>query len=107
MTVGDGIVVHICEMISIHRRSNDLNKNKLRYYRTNSLISLGSKLQSLNIYIKQFMVTNCTKERPGSIVAKTLNNGILILIVTSKESYFNVDFKYINFIKFSSTHQKL
>ena len=54
--------------------------------------------------IKQFVVTNCSKERPGSMVTKTLKNGILIPIVTSKESYFNADFKYISFNKFSPTH---
>ena len=57
--------------------------------------------------IKQFVVTNCSKERPGSIVTKTLKNGILIPIATSKESHFNADFKYKSFIKFSLTHQKL
>ena len=56
---------------------------------------------------KQFVVTNCSKERPGSIVTKTLKNWILISIATSKESHFNPDFKYISFIKFSLTHQKL
>ena len=49
--------------------------------------------------IKQFVVTNCSKKRPGSKVTKTLKNGILIPIATSKESHFNADFKYI-------THQK-
>ena len=57
--------------------------------------------------IKQFVVTNCSKERPGSIVTKTLKNRILISIATSKESHFNADFKYISFIKFSLTNQKL
>ena len=57
--------------------------------------------------IKQFVVTNCNKERPGSIVTETLKNGILIPIATSKVSHFNADFKYISFIKFSLTHQKL
>ena len=57
--------------------------------------------------IKQFVVTNCSKERPGSIVTKTLKNGILIPIPASKELHFNADFKYISFIKFSLTHQKL
>ena len=33
---------------------------------------------------KQFVVTNCGKERPGSIVTETLKNGILISIATSK-----------------------
>ena len=57
--------------------------------------------------IKQFVVTNCSKERPGSIVTKTLKNGILIPIPKSKELHFNADFKYICFIKFSLTYQKL
>ena len=48
-----------------------------------------------------------SKERPGSIVTKTLKNGILILTDTSKELDFYADFKYISFINFSSTHQKL
>jgi hypothetical protein len=41
------------------------------------------------------------------MVTKTLENGILIPIDTSKESDFNADFKYISFIKFGSTYQKL
>ena len=57
--------------------------------------------------IKQFVVTNCSKERPGSTVTEIWKNGYLISIVTSKESHFNADFKYISFIKFSLTHQKL
>ena len=47
--------------------------------------------------IKEFVVTNCSKEQPGSIVTKTIKNGILIPIATSKESHFNADFKYIIF----------
>ena len=61
----------------------------------------------LTVLIKQFVVTNCSKERPGSIVTETLKNGILIPIVPSKEWYFNADFKYISFIKISFTNQKL
>jgi len=38
---------------------------------------------------------------------ETIKNGILIPIVTSKESHFNADFKYVSFIKFSFTQQKL
>ena len=49
---------------------------------------------------EQFVVANCSKERPDSIVTKTLKNGILIAIDTLKESHFNADFKYISFIKF-------
>ena len=56
-------------------------------------------------FFKQFVVTNYSKERPGSIETKTLKNGILIPIATSKELHFNPDFKYISFIKFSLTHQ--
>ena len=41
------------------------------------------------------MVTNFSKEQPGSIVTKTLKNGILMSIATSNESHFNVDFKYM------------
>jgi len=37
-------------------------------------------------FIKQFVVTNCSKERPGSIVNETLKNRILILIDTTKGS---------------------
>ena len=58
-------------------------------------------------FIKQFVVTNCRKERHGSIVTETVKNGILIPIVTSKEAHFNADFKYISFIKIIYTHQKL
>ena len=49
--------------------------------------------------IKQFVVTNCSKEQPSSIVNETLKKGILILKDTSKESDFHADFKYISFIK--------
>ena len=45
------------------------------------------------------MVTNCSKERPGSIVNETLKNGILIPIYISIESDFYADYKYISFIK--------
>jgi len=51
------------------------------------------------IFFKQFVVTNCSKERPASIVTETVKNSVLIPIVTSKESHLNVDFKYISFIK--------
>ena len=57
-------------------------------------------------YFKKFVVTNC-KERPGSIVNETLENGILMLRDTLKELDFYADFKYISFVKFSLTHQKL
>ena len=64
-------------------------------------------IKILALQIKQFVVTNCSKEQLGSIVTKNPKNGILITIVTSKESYFNADFKYISFIKFGLTCQKL
>jgi hypothetical protein len=41
------------------------------------------------------------------MVTETLENSILIQIDTSKESDFNADFKYITFIKFDPTDQKL
>jgi hypothetical protein len=41
------------------------------------------------------------------MVTETLENGFLTPIDTSKESDFNADFKYITFIKFNATHQKL
>ena len=66
-----------------------------------------SKISVQRFEIKQFVVTNSSKERPGSIVTKNLKNGILTPIATSKELNFNADFKYIGFIKISLTHQKL
>ena len=60
-----------------------------------------------NKFVKQFVTTICSKERPGSIVNETLKTGILILKDTSKESDLYADFKYISFIKFSLCHQKL
>ena len=62
---------------------------------------------SIMAFIKQFVVTICSKERAGLIVPKTLKNGIFIVIVTSKGSHFNADFKHTSFIKFRLTHQKL
>jgi hypothetical protein len=41
------------------------------------------------------------------MVTETLENDILIQIDAPNESYFNADFKYISFIKFNHTHQKL
>ena len=59
------------------------------------------------IQIEQFVVTNCSKEQPGSMVTKALKDRILIPIVKSKELQFNVDFQYISFINFSLTYKKL
>ena len=53
------------------------------------------------VFIKLFVVTNCSKERPGSIVNKTLKNGTSMLKDISKELDFYADFKYVSFIKFS------
>ena len=61
----------------------------------------------LSALVKQFVVTNCSKERSGSIVNETLKHGILILIDASKKSNFYADFKYISFIKFLVTYDKL
>ena len=61
----------------------------------------------MSCLIKQFVVTNCSKEQPGSIVNETLKNGISMLRDISKESDFHADFKYISFIKSSLCHQKL
>ena len=41
------------------------------------------------------------------MVIETLENGFLIPIDTSKELDFNAELKYITFIKFSPTHEKL
>ena len=74
------------------------------YHRSLFINKWNSK--QTEITIKQFVVRNCNKQRPASMVTETLKNGILIVIVTSKELYFYADFKYISF-KFSLTHQKL
>ena len=79
---------------------------KVKVYKNKNKVSNYKNTQN-NSLIKQFVVTSCSKERPGSIVTKTLKNGILIPIATSKESHFNAGFKYISFMKFSLTHQKL
>ena len=58
--------------------------------------------------IKQFVVyRTVSKEWPGLIVTKTLKNWIWISIDASKESNIYADFKYVSFIKFSFTYQKL
>ena len=60
-----------------------------------------------HLVTRKYESNDQTKERPGSIVTKTPKNEIFILIAASKESHFNAYFKYISFIKFSPTHQKL
>ena len=76
-----------------------------------ALVQMGMKLvflfRELKNTVKQFVVTNCSKERPDSIETETLKNRILIPIVALKESYFNAGFKNTSFIKFSLAHQKL
>ena len=71
----------------------------------------ASVLDSYNSWpvcsFKQFVATNCSKERTGSIVNESLKHGILIIIDTPSESDFYADFKYIRFIKFSLIHQKM
>ena len=73
-----------------------MNEKPQHEYR-NALFSLEFLLFSLEAQtvINKFVVTNCSKERPGSIVTETLNNGVLIPIVTSKELHFEADFKNI------------
>ena len=55
----------------------------------------------MDLDIKQFVVTNCSKERPGPIVTETLKNGILILIIASKELLFYANSKYMFIFCFS------
>ena len=68
-------------------------------------MTLGSeKIGQVGIFIylgniKQLVATNSRK--------KWQQTGILIPIVTSKESHLNADFEYISFIKFSLTHRRL
>ena len=38
-------------------------------------------------HIKRFVVTNCSKDRHGSIVTETVKHGILIPIFILKESH--------------------
>ena len=85
------------------KRKTKRTQRKITHNSWQLLTSYKDKL----LWIKQSVVTNCSKERPGSIVIKTLKNGILIPIAISKELYFNADPKYISLIKFSLTYQKL
>ena len=53
-----------------------------------------TKLDETYIFeFKHFVVTNCSKEWPGSIVNETVKNRILILIDLSKELDFYADFE--------------
>ena len=70
------------------------------------LVPLASK-NKIDFKKVFFFNKNCSKERPGSIENKTLKNEILIPIDISKELDFYADFKYISFINFSLSHQKL
>ena len=47
------------------------------------------------------------KDRRGSIVTETIKSRILISIHIPKEWAYNADPKYVRFIKFSVTHQRL
>ena len=53
--------------------------NQEWYYKSKFTLILKKSLKPLENGIKQFMVLNCSKERPGSIVKENLKNGILIL----------------------------
>ena len=46
-------------------------------------------------------------ERPGSIVTKTLKNGIVIPIDITKELDFYTNFEYISLNEFSPIYQRL
>ena len=66
---------------------------------------LAAPLNTLQI--KQFVLTSYKYGATRFNSNQNSKNRILIPIDTSKESDFNCDFKYISFIKFSPTHQKL
>jgi len=87
--------------IRIHSSYPQILKYKTQYQSQNILSKLFYTLDPFTLFFKHFVVTNCSKERPGSIVTETLKNGILIQIVSSTESNFNADFTYISFIKIS------
>jgi hypothetical protein len=57
--------------------------------------------------IKQFVVTNCKQGATRLYSDQNSEKRILTPIDISKESDFDADLKYISFIKFSYTHQKL
>ena len=80
--------------------------NKYIFWDNSPLLDFYAKVW-LFVKIKYFVVMNCSKERPGSVVNETLQNGILIVIDTSKELNLYDDLKYTSLIKFSLTHQKL
>ena len=96
-------------MKEIHKKKGRLTliKSKLLFYHKKKKEKRMLCPKQSNKMAIQPVRGNGGKERPGSIVTKTLKYGILIPIVTSKESHFNAAFKYISFIKFSITHQKL
>ena len=87
--------------------SENFRKKKTLGFSSQRRASVSNAWHLIDIHIKQYAVTNCSKERPGSIVTRTLKNGILVPIATSKELHFNAYFKYISFIKFGLKHQKL
>ena len=49
-------------------------------------LRMSYRILKLSLF-KQFVVTNCSKERPGSIVNETPKNGILMLKDTSNLEY--------------------
>ena len=57
------------------------------FYDNKGYKSLSDLLSLAVINLKHFVITNSSKERPGSIVTETLKNRILTTIVTSKESH--------------------
>ena len=69
--------------------NKEVYQNKFRYKCvTATPLKFLIWVEPVSLCIKQFMVTNCSKERPGSIVTKTLKNIILIPIVTLKKIVF-------------------
>ena len=61
---------------SIRRTAVQNNKNHRKNKNaTANLVNLLCRIHLLlHVFIKQFVVTNCSKERSGSIVTKTLKN---------------------------------
>ena len=81
----------ISPLLSTHKQNRELVSKKSFW--------VGAIVGYIYNMIKQFVVTNCSKERLSSIVNETLKNGIFMLKDTSKESNFHADSKYISFIK--------
>ena len=77
----------------IKRQIKDMLLAVLEEHRNYGLVvtghSLGAGVAAI-LSFKQFVVTNCSKERPGSIVNETLKNRILVLKDISKELDFTL-----------------